>query len=295
MRKLTGLLFAGGLGFMLLAIASALDFGAPPMLVGQAVQAAAAQETGAANMVTSVVLGYRGIDTLGELSILFAAAAAAGLMLGRRHTSAGTLREGGFILKHGGAMLFPLLMVIGFYIIFHGHLTPGGGFQGGVILAAAFFLPLLARPGATLHHGMLSVIEGFAGASFILIGLAALFLIPTWVGLVYFMAKRSREGYFVDITPEGLLVGTPVDRFFLKKDQISRVKPSILFPLLPSISIYSGRRRIVMRKLLRRNGAQDQMPLSAWLIAKAPKHTEIRENMLNLKKSLEDLIGQRSI
>jgi multicomponent Na+:H+ antiporter subunit B len=174
MRKLTGLLFAGGLGFMLLAIASALDFGAPPMLVGQAVQAAAAQETGAANMVTSVVLGYRGIDTLGELSILFAAAAAAGLMLGRRHTSAGTLREGGFILKHGGAMLFPLLMVIGFYIIFHGHLTPGGGFQGGVILAAAFFLPLLARPGARLHHGMLSVIEGFAGASFILVGLVAL-------------------------------------------------------------------------------------------------------------------------
>ncbi len=174
MRKLTGLLFAGGLGFMLLAIATALDFGAPPMLVGQAVQAAAAQETGAANMVTSVVLGYRGIDTLGELSILFAAAAAAGLVLGRRHTSAGTLTEGGFILKHGGAMLFPLLMVIGFYIIFHGHLTPGGGFQGGVILAAAFFLPLLARPGARLHHGMLSVIEGFAGASFILVGLVAL-------------------------------------------------------------------------------------------------------------------------
>lgn len=174
MRNLTGLLFAGGLGFMLLAIASGLDFGAPPMLVGGAIQSTAPQETGATNIVTSVVLGYRGIDTLGELSILFAAAAAAGLVLGRRHTTAGTLTEGGFVLKHGGAMLFPLLMTIGFYIIFHGHLTPGGGFQGGVILAAAFFLPLLARPGARLHHGMLSVIEGFAGSSFILIGLAAL-------------------------------------------------------------------------------------------------------------------------
>ena len=175
MRNLTGLLFAGGLGFMLLAIASAIDFGATPMLVGGAIQSVAPQETGAVNMVTSVVLGYRGIDTLGELAILFAAASGAGLVLGRRHTSAGTQTEGGFILRQGGAMLFPLLMVIGFYIIFHGHLTPGGGFQGGVILAAAFFLPLLARPGATLHHGMLSVIEGFAGASFILIGLVALF------------------------------------------------------------------------------------------------------------------------
>ncbi len=174
MRRLTGLLFAGGLGFMLLAIASGLDFGAPPMLIGEAIQAAAPQQTGAANIVTSVVLAYRGIDTLGELSILFAAASGAGLILGRRHTTAGTLTEGGFVLRQGGAMLFPLLITIGFYIIFHGHLTPGGGFQGGVILAAAFFLPLLARPGARLHHGMLSTIEGFAGASFILVGMTAL-------------------------------------------------------------------------------------------------------------------------
>ncbi|MCU7804548.1 MAG: sodium:proton antiporter [Candidatus Thiodiazotropha sp. (ex Lucinoma borealis)] len=174
MRNLTGLLFAGGLGFMLLSIAINLDFGTPTMLIGGAIQSNALQETGATNIVTSVVLGYRGIDTLGELSILFAAAASAGLILGRRHTTAGTQTAGGFVLRHGGSMLFPLLMTIGFYIIFHGHLSPGGGFQGGVILAAAFFLPLLARPGAQLHHGTLSLIEGLAGASFVLIGLIAL-------------------------------------------------------------------------------------------------------------------------
>ncbi|WP_316368907.1 MnhB domain-containing protein [Candidatus Thiodiazotropha sp. CDECU1] len=174
MGNLTGLLFAGGLGFMLLGIASGLDFGAPPMLIGSEIQAQAPQQTGAANIVTSVVLGYRAIDTLGELSILFAAAVSAGLVLGRRHTTAGTQNKGGFILATGGSLLFPLMMTIGFYIIFHGHLTPGGGFQGGVILAAAFFLPLLARPGARLHHKTLSLIEGFAGASFILIGLLAM-------------------------------------------------------------------------------------------------------------------------
>ncbi|MCM8857450.1 MAG: sodium:proton antiporter [Candidatus Thiodiazotropha sp.] len=174
MRNLTGLLFAGGLGFMLLSIAINLDFGTPTMLIGGAIQSNALQKTGATNIVTSVVLGYRGIDTLGELSILFAAAASAGLILGRRHTTAGTQTAGGFVLRHGGSMLFPLLMTIGFYIIFHGHLSPGGGFQGGVILAAAFFLPLLARPGAQLHHGTLSLIEGLAGASFVLIGLIAL-------------------------------------------------------------------------------------------------------------------------
>lgn len=107
MRNLTGLLFAGGLGFMLLSIAINLDFGTPTMLIGGAIQSNALQETGAANIVTSVVLGYRGIDTLGELSILFAAAASAGLILGRRHTTAGTQTAGGFVLRHGGSMLFP--------------------------------------------------------------------------------------------------------------------------------------------------------------------------------------------
>jgi multicomponent Na+:H+ antiporter subunit B len=174
MGNLTGLLFASGLGFMLLAVASGLDFGAPPMLIGNEIQTQAPQQTGATNIVTSVVLGYRAIDTLGELSILFAAAVSSGLVLGHRHTTAVTQTRGGFVLHAGGGVLFPLMLTIGFYVILRGHLTPGGGFQGGVILAAAFFLPLLARPGARLHHKTLSVIEGFAGASFILIGLLAL-------------------------------------------------------------------------------------------------------------------------
>ena len=37
-------------------------------------------------------------------------------------------------------MLFPFILVFGVYVITHGELGPGGGFQGGVILAAAFIL-----------------------------------------------------------------------------------------------------------------------------------------------------------
>jgi len=54
-------------------------------------------------------------------------------------------------------------------------LTPGGGFQGGVILAAAFFLPLLAVPGRGVSHSGLALVEGFSGAAFIVIGMIALF------------------------------------------------------------------------------------------------------------------------
>jgi multicomponent Na+:H+ antiporter subunit B len=173
-RNLTSLLFVCGLGFLLFALTAGLPFGEPPMRVGEAVLAAAPTETGTANIVTAVVLGYRGIDTLGELAILFVAATAAGLVLGRRR-AAPPAGDGGFILRAGADLLSPLLMVVGLYIVLHGHLTPGGGFQGGVILATAFFLPLLARPGQDLDHGWLSLLEGLAGALFIGIGLLALY------------------------------------------------------------------------------------------------------------------------
>ncbi|MEN8176558.1 MAG: MnhB domain-containing protein, partial [Pseudomonadota bacterium] len=174
MRNLASLLFAGGLAFLLLVVVATFDFGATPMIVGKGIQASGAGEVGAANLVTAVVLAYRGIDTLGELSILFAAASGVGLVLGRRDKSAARDPEGGFILQAGADLLFPLLLVVGFYIILHGHLTPGGGFQGGVILAAAFFVPLLARPARSLDHVTISIIEGLAGAGFIVIGLAAM-------------------------------------------------------------------------------------------------------------------------
>ncbi|MGB5612682.1 MAG: MnhB domain-containing protein [Sedimenticolaceae bacterium] len=173
MRSLATLLFLGGLVFLLMILTGNLSFGDPPMLVGDAIQKAAADEVGAANFVTAVVLAYRGLDTLGELSILFAAATAGGLVLGSAQGGSNR-RPAGFIMRAGTDLLFPLLLVVGLYIVMHGHLTPGGGFQGGVVLAAAFFLPLLARPSETLSHAWLSLVEGLAGTAFIAIGVLAL-------------------------------------------------------------------------------------------------------------------------
>jgi multicomponent Na+:H+ antiporter subunit B len=173
MRSLASLLFVGGLGFLLLVIGGTLPLGQPPMLVGQDIQQAAADQVGTANFVTAVVLAFRGLDTLGELAILFAAATAGGLVLG--NTGSRARPAAGFILRSGCDLLFPLLLVVGLYIVMHGHLTPGGGFQGGVILAAAFFLPLLARPQESLDHRWMSLIEGLSGAAFIGLGILALY------------------------------------------------------------------------------------------------------------------------
>lgn len=174
MRNLVSLLFAGGLAFLLLTIGAELAFGTPPMLVGAQIMALAPGEVGAANLVTAILLGYRGIDTLGELAILFAAATAAGVVLGRRRADARCDPPGGEVLRTGADLLFPLLVVVGLYVIAHGHLTPGGGFQGGVILAAAFFVAILAQPARRLGHGVIVWLEGLAGAAFVLIGLWAL-------------------------------------------------------------------------------------------------------------------------
>ncbi len=48
------------------------------------------------------------------------------------------------IVKATANLLFPFILVFGFYIIIHGHLTPGGGFQGGAVAATGFILMLVA-------------------------------------------------------------------------------------------------------------------------------------------------------
>ena len=173
MRRLTSALFLAGLAVLMAAIYQQMNLVVTP-LAGDAINASAAQQTGAGNFVTAVVLGFRGFDTLLELTILFTAATAAGLVLGKPRADAPRDPDAGFILQAGADLLFPLLLVVGLYIILHGHLTPGGGFQGGVVLAAAFFIPILARPGSTLDHHAVSLIEGLAGATFIFIGLLAM-------------------------------------------------------------------------------------------------------------------------
>ncbi|MCK5474237.1 MAG: hypothetical protein KAI53_02420 [Candidatus Aenigmarchaeota archaeon] len=48
------------------------------------------------------------------------------------------------IIKTTTRLLVPLIMVFGFYVSLHGHISPGGGFPGGVILASAFLLLVIA-------------------------------------------------------------------------------------------------------------------------------------------------------
>lgn len=183
MMRYSALFFALGLSFMLFSLSAQLPFAEPPMRAGALVLQQGLEQTGSTNLVTAVVLAYRGLDTLVELAILFSAAMAASLVLGAQKTQPYSVPASP-ILRAGSAYLSPVLLLIGAYIVLHGHISPGGGFQGGVILAAAFFLPRMSGS-ETDTRAVFSVVESLAGASFIIIGLLALlekdsFLAPLW-------------------------------------------------------------------------------------------------------------------
>ncbi|HSQ06714.1 MAG TPA: hydrogen gas-evolving membrane-bound hydrogenase subunit E, partial [Chromatiaceae bacterium] len=140
-----------------------------------------APDIGAANIVTAIVVTYRGLDTLGEVTVLFLAATIVGLVLaqGRRRGKAPQgLAPVGELLTTGSRLLTPLILLLGVYVFVNGHLTPGGGFQGGAILASGVLLLLLADPLRHFSHDLISAVESLAGVFYVAIGLAGL----VWAG-----------------------------------------------------------------------------------------------------------------
>ena len=103
------------------------------------------QEVGIPNMVTSVLASYRGYDTLGEVVVIFTAAIGVLALLGTVAGGAPRGSSGGAMSSHRvlrivSKILIPLMLLFALYVQFHGEYGPGGGFQAGVIFAAAIIL-----------------------------------------------------------------------------------------------------------------------------------------------------------
>jgi multicomponent Na+:H+ antiporter subunit B len=77
-----------------------------------------------------------------------------------------------------GLGLVPPTILIGLYIVAHGHQTPGGGFQGGVILATALLVTYLSADYMTMRRvgptWLSELAEGMGAAGFALVGVAGL-------------------------------------------------------------------------------------------------------------------------
>lgn len=77
------------------------------------------------------------------------------------------------IIPSCGSLVIPITLILGAYIILHGHLSPGGGFQGGVILAGAISIYFISfgseKVLKTFHLNRLKVSEDIGGIAFLLI------------------------------------------------------------------------------------------------------------------------------
>jgi multicomponent Na+:H+ antiporter subunit B len=136
------------------------------------------QKLGAPNVITGILLTYRAFDTLGEVAVLFMVGAGVVLVLsaGRRPAahSPEEPRPSSEIVQSGAQVLSPLVAIFAAYIIMNGHLSAGGGFQGGAVIASCVLLVLLAYPQYQLNIEFLSIMESITGALFVVAGIAGL-------------------------------------------------------------------------------------------------------------------------
>jgi multicomponent Na+:H+ antiporter subunit B len=101
------------------------------------------------NTVSAIYLGYRALDTLGETLVLLVSIT--GTMsilinLGRHKMDEEAVKfslEPEKLPRHSlrtnlievvASKLGPIVLLFGFYVMLYGHISPGGGFHGGVIL-----------------------------------------------------------------------------------------------------------------------------------------------------------------
>jgi multicomponent Na+:H+ antiporter subunit B len=81
-----------------------------------------------------------------------------------------------FMLRVGSRALFGIILMTGVFVTIHGHLTPGGGFPGGTMIASSILLLYLADDQFRTKVSGFKVLESFAGTLYVLIGLVGLFV-----------------------------------------------------------------------------------------------------------------------
>jgi multicomponent Na+:H+ antiporter subunit B len=148
---------------------------------GGALNAIAVPQRHSTNVVTAIVFDYRGFDTMGEEFILFAAVVGVVLLLRDIREPSGQRASdpvASDAIRLFGVLMVGVVVVIGLWLAAFGLVTPGGGFQGGVVVAGGVVLVFLAagyRPWRAFgRESLLDPFEGGGAAGYVALGLAAL-------------------------------------------------------------------------------------------------------------------------
>jgi multicomponent Na+:H+ antiporter subunit B len=155
-------------------------------LLGQVMNAVAVEERSSTAVVSAINFDYRAFDTLGEEFILFAAVLVLSLLLRRLATerpgplarSSRRVHTTSAAIRLGATLMVGPTVVLAVYITMHGHLTPGGGFQGGVVAATALLLVYLGSDyehmRAVRPRALVETAKALGALGFVLMGLGGL-------------------------------------------------------------------------------------------------------------------------
>ena len=139
------------IALLMFTVTNLPSFGSPDHPINNEVSARyiekGLQETGAVNTVAGMILDYRAFDTLGESFVLFTAMCAVTMLMNapeRRRVRNLDYEVLDYyqdpIIRTVCKFVIPIILVFGVYILLNGHLSPGGGFSGGAIMASALII-----------------------------------------------------------------------------------------------------------------------------------------------------------
>lgn len=189
------------------------QFGRHPFPYGQAINRLAPAQRHVSNMVSAVTFDYRGFDTLGEEFMLVGAVSGAAILLrgfrGEQPTARPVQIPGRPVPPPSDAVMLiarligPLMMLFGLDVVLHATVTPGGGFQGGAVIASGTLLLWIGEGyrgwRSIVRTWWLDVVEGGGALGFALSG-----LIPLCFG-GGFMENMLPYGKFRDMLSGGLM------------------------------------------------------------------------------------------
>jgi multicomponent Na+:H+ antiporter subunit B len=180
---------AAGLAVVLgIGLAGLPGFGSPASTYASILNGLSVPQRHATDAVSAISFDYRGIDTLFEEFILFVAVAGISILL--RPLGDETRRLPEEQAPHRrvpppspavgllGIVLSPLLVVTGLETVTHGQISPGGGFQGGVVLASALFVVYLATSYSQAERfepgSLLEAADGAGAGGYVIVGVVGL-------------------------------------------------------------------------------------------------------------------------
>ncbi len=178
------------------------------------------EEAGAENVVTDVILNYRGFDTNGEVTVIFTSLAAvlAVLLAGREGddrsasepcdtTAPGVSPVSSFVVR----LLSPFVAIFAVYVVMNGHISPGGGFQGGTVFGALLILATVVLGKATAQKLQPARIRGLLQAAapltFIAVGVVGLIMFGDYLAFPKTAALAWMRTLWLIVIEVGIGVG----------------------------------------------------------------------------------------